>query len=454
MYFARFRWLNSLTIQLLAAYLGTLALTLALIGSIFWAVVSWNSQFLTQRDLQLELRWLEQHLRFSENGRAVLLVLPDESLWAYQALPNDVTYRVIDASGQVLLAPAMPSQPLASTSRHFDAAATRFDVESDGVILRGLTAAIRRGNNTYYIQVASSDRAVKLVKRMFAFAIAQTLPRVALVMIIILVFAVYWTLKRVIRPLRDASAAAICIEPRNISGRITLDGIPSEFSPVIEAFNLALDRLEKGYRVQQEFLGSVAHELKTPLALVRGQVEMANIVERPIILKDLDAMARQVMQLLHLAEASETANYSFEAFDQHAATREVVLSLQRVADHNSVYIDFRDAKVDRPLNADRAAYLVLVKNLIENAIQQSSTGDVVTVAVGNHELCVSDVGPGIAATDLDKLFTRYWRGPHKRDQGAGLGLAICKEIAAAHDWILSARDTGAGAEFKVVFESK
>jgi signal transduction histidine kinase len=67
------------------------------------------------------------------------------------------------------------------------------------------------------------------------------------------------------------------------------------------------------------------------------------------------------------------------------------------------------------------------------------------------QLCIRDEGPGIAADELPKLFRRFWRGPMRRNEGAGLGLSICAEIAAAHKWDLTARSTEHGAEFMLSF---
>jgi len=97
---------------------------------------------------------------------------------------------------------------------------------------------------------------------------------------------------------------------------------------------------------------------------------------------------------------------------------------------------------------------MLLKNLVENAIQHSPSGGVVAVTVEADHLCVRDEGPGISARELPQLFTRFWRGPMRRNEGAGLGLSICKEIAAAHRWELAAGSTGRGAEFILSFRVK
>jgi signal transduction histidine kinase len=102
-----------------------------------------------------------------------------------------------------------------------------------------------------------------------------------------------------------------------------------------------------------------------------------------------------------------------------------------------------------PLLADRSALFVLLKNLLENAIVHSADDTEIRVIVGHGRIVVQDQGCGIPDADLPLLFQRFWRGAHRRDDGAGLGLAICKEIALAHGWRLSARNAFGGAEFTV-----
>jgi signal transduction histidine kinase len=252
-------------------------------------------------------------------------------------------------------------------------------------------------------------------------------------------------------PLRETSAAAARIDAHNLSKRLSTRNLPIEFLPVVDAFNLTLDRLEKGYLVQRAFLAGAAHELKTPLALIRAQIDMGGTTDRETLLHDLDLMARQVNQLLHLAEASEAQNYAFEDVDVAAVTEDVVDYLRRLAERREVYVDIRCAPGIPTLRADRGALFMLLKNLVENAIQHSPLSGIVSVTLEADHLCIRDEGPGIAVGELPKLFTRFWRGPLRRNEGAGLGLSICQEIAAAHKWELSARNAGRGAEFMLCF---
>jgi signal transduction histidine kinase len=272
---------------------------------------------------------------------------------------------------------------------------------------------------------------------------------------IVFSIAVFFTLRRVLKPLREASVAAARIEPRNFSARIVIRHVPMEFSPVIDAFNQALDRLENGYRVQQTFLEATAHELKTPLALLRAQIEMEGCDDRGALLRDVDQIARQVHQLLHLAEVSDDRNYRFESTDVAAVAENVVDYLRRLAERRTIYLDLcRTATEFKCVPADPAALHMLLKNVIENAIEHSPSGGVVAVVVEPHQITIRDEGPGIAEADLPHLFTRFWRGSTRRTEGSGLGLAICKEIVVAHHWHLAARNSALGAEFLLRFAAE
>ena len=100
---------------------------------------------------------------------------------------------------------------------------------------------------------------------------------------------------------------------------------------------------------------------------------------------------------------------------------------------------------------DRMALFVLLKNLLENAVKFSPQDSTVTINLGIGSLTVCDAGPGIAHDHLPLVFERFWRSPERRHEGAGLGLAICKEIAVSHGWQLSVRTLEPGTEFSLHF---
>jgi two-component system, OmpR family, sensor histidine kinase QseC len=455
MRFVSFRWLHSLAAQLLGTYVAALMLTTCFIACALWFSFTQDVSVTTRAQLRKSASLLHQSLRFDSAGRPAALVLPSELSWVswvFHDFPADLKYRVIDASGGVLMSSEDHATALAPPDQPFDSTLGSFTLTSGSAPpLHVRTEPMAHGTKTYYIQVAISERLAALVRSLISHLLISDTVRFMLASFVLFTVAVYFTLRRVLMPLRETSAAAARIDAHNISTRLSTRNLPSEFLPVVDAFNLTLDRLEKGYLVQRAFLAGAAHELKTPLAMIRAQIDMEAATDRETLLHDLDLMARQVNQLLHLAEASETQNYVFEAVDVAAVTEDVVDYLRRLTELREVYVDICCAASIPALQADRGALFMLLKNLVENAIQHSPIGGVVAVTVDADHLRIRDEGPGIGVGELPKLFTRFWRGPMRRNEGAGLGLSICKEIAAAHKWDLVARSTGRGAEFLLSF---
>jgi signal transduction histidine kinase len=452
MRFASSRWPRSLAAQLLCTYVAALMLTTCFIASVVWFRSNQDGGVTTQAQLGKVADLLRRSIRFDSAGRPVVgAPLPRDLSWVYHDFAADLKYRILDASGGVIISSEDDAVALAPPGQPFDSTLGSFTLTTGGETLHVRTEPMVHGSKTYYIQVAITERLAALARSLVAHLLVSDTLRFALASVVLFTVAVYFTLRKVLMPLRETSAAAARIDAHNISKRLSTRNLPIEFFPVVDAFNLTLDRLEKGYIVQRAFLAGAAHELKTPLALIRAQIDMEGTTDREVLLHDLDLMARQVNQLLHLAEASETQNYVFEAVDVAAVAEDVVDYLRRLAEAREVYVDIRCAPGIPTLLADRGALFMLLKNLVENAIQHSPISGVVAVTVDTGHVCVHDEGPGIAVGELPKLFTRFWRGPTRRNDGAGLGLSICQEIAAAHKWDLAARSTGHGAEFTLSF---
>ena len=453
---------RSLGGRLLVTYLAGLLVSVLVISSAVLLKLTFATEAMSDHALEGQARWLERGLRFDASGQPVGVTGEADRLqWVFDALPYDLKYRVLDAQGRVLLSSEADVRPLAPAGQPFDAQRRRLEIELDnGRSLQVLTMPIERAGRVFYVQAARSERAAPVIDEKMRDASLKLLKSgvfsTVVVSLLVLAAALWFTLRRVLQPLRQASAAAAEIGPRSIGTRLETRKLPTELVPMVDAFNQALDRLEHGYRVQQDFLASAAHELKTPLALIRAQVELeeSDKIDRQSLLRDIDFMARQVQQLLQLAEVSEPRNYVFEPVDVESVAGEVTGYLGRLAERRAVRIELDLAAPAGPLQlqADRSALFILLKNLVENALQHTPAGAAVRVKADAEGLSVQDEGSGIADDHFAKLFTRFWRGPQRRDEGAGLGLAICQEIAAAHGWALSARNNGeGGAVFSLRF---
>lgn len=456
MSFVKPAWISSLALKVLLAYVAGVALSILIMSAIVFVLATFRSDLLLNKDLGENTRKLADSVQFDSNGiPAFVADHKDNHLWIHQNLKqHEAAYRVLDASGNpVFVSPAIEGywSPAGAWQPHKKS----FTFERDGVMLQSFVEPIEHNGRTWYLQFAASISLMKFVYQEFTYPF-MVVGVILFSLVLLFVFGIcaLFTLRYTLRPLRELLKSAASISPRALDARLQTDSLPSEISPLVNGFNHALDRLQHGYRIQQEFLATAAHELKTPLALIRAQVELrAAGKERDTLLNDVEHMVRQVQQLLLLAEASEVQNYNYAQVNVHDAAREVITYLQRMAAAANVRVTLHVDDTQAQWLADRGALFTLLKNLLENAIQHAPQYSEVEVEASRQRLSVRDSGPGVSPEQLSRLFIRFWRGTHRRDHGAGLGLSICKEIALAHGWTLSVHDASPGLMFTVNVES-
>lgn len=436
---------NSLSLRVLLAYVVGVILSIALMILVTLVLTTYRSDLWLKADMAEYTRDLVGAVRFDARGVPDGLAASEEGdMWIYESLKEETAYRVLDDSGRPVLVSAA-GEGFWSPVESRGLVPGSFNFERNGVRMHSAIERFEHGGRTWYLQFAVSTRMLGFIYQEFTlpFMGAGVVIFSALLLIVFGICA-YVTLEYTLRPLRKLSESATSISPRALHARLRTGAVPSEIAPLVHSFNRALDRLEHGYRVQQEFLATAAHELKTPLSLIRAQVELREAGEdRDALLGDVEHMTRQVQQLLLLAEASEVQNYAFAATDAQEVAQDVVAYLQRMAEAADVHVTLSGASVAR-WQADRGALFTLLKNLLENAIEHAPRGTEVRVEVDAETVTVRDSGPGVDPQDLSQMFSRFWRGAHRRDQGAGLGLAICREIAQAHGWELSAHRADPG----------
>lgn len=455
MRFAKNPWPTSLRGRLLGVFVLGLAASATLVALVFLLAREPFHRHLMVDRAQYYAHEIAEHIRFDAQGQPVGF---DDQLaepWLFNGLGREVVLRVLQPDGRVALTLDGDPAPsaLAPEGEGFDPARRSFTTRRDGVEMHVGTVPLERGGRTWLMQFAFTDRLWLRMQRSFGGpAVQDALLALCAVFLIVFCVTTHFTLRHALRPLRQASGAARRISPRSLDHRLDEALQPQEIRPLVQAFNQALDRLERGFRTQQEFLASAAHELKTPLALIRAQVELGPAgPSRGQLLEDVDRVARQVQQLLLLAEASEPQNYRIERIDPRPALQEVFDFMERVAERRQVHLGIRVDPALKTWEADRGGLFTLLKNLLENAIQHSPTGGAVWLTAGLTGFSVADQGKGVAPEHLPRIFDRFWRGADRRDDGAGLGLSICTEIATAHGWTLSAAPGAVGLVVRCEF---
>lgn len=292
--------------------------------------------------------------------------------------------------------------------------------------------------------------------------IVQAVGLVAVVSAAVLLAAsvVAWTLAgRVLRPVARLTDTATRITESDLSARIPVEG-DDELDRLGATFNAMLDRLERASTTQRQFLNDIAHDLRTPLTVVRGHLEMldddphsrAETLE--LVTDELDRMGRYVADLLVLAKAEQPDFLRLGLVDLGEWAEDLLTNAERLGERHFV-LEHAPQPGVAIAEADGERLTQAVLNLILNAVQHTSAGDEIRIAVqvvrGEAVVTVSDTGPGVEPELLSHLFERATRGDRSRGdrrEGTGLGLAIVRAIAEAHGGSASVEsEPGQGATF-------
>jgi signal transduction histidine kinase len=235
---------------------------------------------------------------------------------------------------------------------------------------------------------------------------------------------------------------------------LPVDNIPREIFPLVTAVNQALDRLESGFHQQREFTGDVAHELRTPLAVLRTRLETFPDQKSVAALhRDVEVMSRVVSQLLDSAEMETLVVGPDERADLHQVATDVAEFIAPLALTQKKAINLSGTRHPVWINGNAETLRRAIRNLAENAIRHTPSGTAVEIFVGSDgTVSVLDRGEGIDPEKREAIFKRFVSGDNRRTGGAGLGLSIVKKIVETHGGVISVKNRlSGGAEFKLHF---
>jgi signal transduction histidine kinase len=256
--------------------------------------------------------------------------------------------------------------------------------------------------------------------------------------VLLLAIGLAWVIAgRVLAPLRHLTDTARSITESDLTRRLEVHG-NDEIAELTRTFNSMLDRLESAFASQRAFVSDAGHELRTPITIIRGHLELLgdDPQERretiELVSDELDRMTRFVEDLLTLAKAERSDFLRLEDVDLDLLTEELMAKASALAP--------RDWTLERvgagTLRADRQRLTQAVMSLADNAVQHTGEGARIGLGSELHDgrarLWVSDDGPGIPLADQERIFDRFAQAGVRRTDGTGLGLAIVRAIAEAH----------------------
>jgi signal transduction histidine kinase len=410
------------------------------------------AQGLHQRALRDQAAEILRYLGRGADG-APRLSLPPGLAAFYSESYGRAAFAVLDSRGRVLFSSLSGNRPITSkppkgTPLQF------FSQHRDGDDYYGVTVTADVGARPLLVQV-SEDLAHRDV--LIDDIVAEFFTRVGWItvpLMVLLLFIDVVIFRRAMKPIVAASALAEEIGPDRTDLRLPETGMPREVLPLVRAVNHALDRLDAGFRGQREFTADAAHELRTPLAILRTQIDM--IEDREVaepLRHDVESMSRLVNQLLEISELETVVVGEEEIADIVAIAAEVAAFLAPLALSQRKTVAVTGGRRPVRVRGNGDALARAVRNLAENALAHTAPGTTVEIAVaGDGVIRVLDRGPGVPQAERKHIFQRFWRRDRRGGGHAGLGLAIVARIAEMHGATVEVEERpGGGGVFAIRF---
>jgi two-component system, OmpR family, sensor kinase len=286
----------------------------------------------------------------------------------------------------------------------------------------------------------------------------RTYAIVALLSLVIITALAWAQAGRLLAPLRTLRETADEVTDSDLSNRLPVTG-NDDITALTRTVNRMLDRLESAFVGQRQFLDDAGHELKTPLTVLRGHLELLDIGSpqeiaetRELLLDEVDRMSRLVGDLILLAKSDRPDFVSHRQVDLTGLTIDVLAKARGLGDRRWTLDE--TASVIASVDEQRLTQALL--QLCDNAVKHTGPGD--EIALGSSydgataRLWVRDSGPGVPPADRDQIFERFGRSEVlDHDEGFGLGLSIVRAIALAHDGSVTVADAHPhGAVFTLV----
>lgn len=365
---------------------------------------------------------------------------------------SDAVIQIVDVSGTVV----------ASSANVSGEARLLTDVPSGTISVRSVkhlsvhdpadsyrVAILRAGGGRIVYSAVPDDDQREAIRRV-AGEVAVGLP----VVIGVLALVTWLLVGRALRPVEDLRRQAADISETNLSQRLTPPVAHDDLRRLAETLNDLLGRLDGATRGQREFVADAAHELRSPLAALHAQLEVAAAHPDdaewreavPVLLSDVGRISRLTDDLLALARMDGRTGWTPVPVDLDDV---VLAETARVRAHARVAVDMSRVTAAR-VSGEGAALARMVRNLLDNAVQHAATRVDVSLSVVDHSavLTVADDGPGIPEVEREGVFERFTRLDNSRSRslgGAGLGLAIVRDVAATHGGLASVGENPAGS---------
>ncbi|MCG6120437.1 MAG: HAMP domain-containing histidine kinase [Blastomonas sp.] len=364
---------------------------------------------------------IAQAIERQTNGRLAVRMTPD--LAKLSAETSDLWFVAEDDNGASVSYGEVPEQYASLIGRLSDFAYAQFRSRTAPY---NLTAVIRReAAPAGTLTILGHGKITELSVIVILASNIVVLPIFVLLVLTSLIVTP-WTVRRSLAGVSRIAREAEEIDSDRRGRRLSEEHVPVEIKPLVHAVNAALVRLDEGYERQRRFIASAAHELRTPLAVLRAKVDAAEDKATRSLAVDVQRLATLAEQLLDLQRLDTDPDY--ETLNLGILVREVVGDLAPLLIRSKRSIEVSVGTL-LPCRGDKMALERVVTNLIQNAIDHG--GHHIKVRVDGSAFEVEDDGPGIPLTERERIFEPFQR-LRPSSTGSGLGLNLVQQVVERH----------------------
>ncbi len=416
-------------------------------------LLSYATNSIHDKAMEEQAASVGEHLSITPDGR-LALNLPQDLVGLYSQPYGRYSYAVIDDRGNVLFSSLEDRAALFPADRRSGALEFLQQRRGDATV-SGASVRKEVGGRTVYIQAGEdlANRDVLIDDIVADFY--KNVGWITLPILLVLLAADIAIFRRALRPLREASLIAGEIGPARPGLRLPTSEIPSEVRPLVSAVNQALDRLEEAFRIQRDFTADAAHELRTPLSILRTRIDILQDKDmRDSLRRDVEGMAHVISQLLDIAELDAFVIDPEEKADLQAVAAEVAEFVAPLALAQGKDIALLGTTEPVWVKGSPEMLSRAIRNLAENAINHTAPGSTVEFFVETDgSVSVLDHGPGVREDERKLIFQRFWRRDRRKLGSTGLGLSIVQRIAELHSATITVENRRpSGACFSLKFE--
>ena len=423
---------KSLFSRIVFLHVVAVAITSVLMSAALSWLLSYATDNIHDKAMQDQAESVGHHLILMDDGH-LKLDLPVDLLGLYSQAYGRYSYAVTDANGAVLFS-SLPDQAALFPADKREAPVEFLHHRRGNATVYGASVKKTIGDRTVWIQTGEDLANRDVLTDDIVADFYKNVGWITLPILLVLLLVDIAIFRRALRPLRDASEIAESIAPARPGVRLPSEEIPREVRPLVLAVNQGLDRLEEGFRIQRDFTADAAHELRTPLAVLRSRIDLLEDAKvREALRHNVDGMAHIISQLLDIAELDTLAVQPDEKADLQSVAAGIAEFVAPLALAQGKDIALSGATEPVWVRGNAEMLGRAIRNLAENAINHTAAGSTVEFVVeDNGTINVLDHGPGIGEDERKLIFRRFWRRDRRKQGSTGLGLSIVQRIAELH----------------------